>query len=328
MDILFLGTSSGCPTKQRNVTGIAVIPENSKGWYLVDCGEATQHQLLHTSLTVNSLHAVFITHIHGDHCYGLPGLIASAAMLGRKHPLPIIAPQGIEAWLRATIEHTALFLPYELQFIATESLTTWEDQVVEVQAIFLSHRAPSYAYSFTEANLEGSLNQEKLLCDQIPKGPLWGRLQKGEDVIHEGKTIRSADYRQPPKLIRKMVIGGDNDQPGLLKAACEQAQVLVHEATYTLDIAEKVGESVQHSSAAIVADFAQSIDLPNLVLTHFSGRYQADVQQSPSIADIQNEAAARYRGALFMAEDFARYRLAKSGAFSRINEPFMVGEKK
>lgn len=318
MDIVFLGTSSGCPTKQRNVTGLAVIPENSKGWYLVDCGEATQHQLLHTSLSVNSLQAIFITHIHGDHCYGLPGLIASAAMLGRKQPLPIIAPKGVEAWIRATIEHTALFLPYELQFIATETLTKWADKDVEVEAVFLSHRVPSYAYSFTDIKLEISLNKEKLINENIPQGPLWGRLQKGEDVVYEGKTLFSADYVEQSKLIRKMVIGGDNDQPELLKQACKNAQVLVHEATYTLDVAAKVGDSVQHSSAAIVADFAQSIGLPNLVLTHFSGRYQNDSQQTPSIADIQNEAAVRYTGSLFLAEDFARFRLSKTGLFSRI----------
>lgn len=318
MDIVFLGTSSGCPTKQRNVTGLAVIPENSKGWYLVDCGEATQHQLLHTPLSVNSLQAIFVTHIHGDHCYGLPGLIASAAMLGRKQPLPIIAPKGVEAWIRATIEHTALFLPYELQFIATETLTKWADKDVEVEAVFLSHRVPSYAYSFTDIKLEISLNKEKLINENIPQGPLWGRLQKGEDVVYEGKTLFSADYVEQSKLIRKMVIGGDNDQPELLKQACKNAQVLVHEATYTLDVAAKVGDSVQHSSAAIVADFAQSIGLPNLVLTHFSGRYQNDSQQTPSIADIQNEAAVRYTGSLFLAEDFARFRLSKTGLFSRI----------
>lgn len=318
MDIVFLGTSSGCPTKQRNVTGLAVIPENSKGWYLVDCGEATQHQLLHTPLSVNSLQAILVTHIHGDHCYGLPGLIASAAMLGRKQPLPIIAPKGVEAWIRATIEHTALFLPYELQFIATETLTKWSDKDVDVEAVFLSHRVPSYAYSFTDIKLEISLNKEKLINENIPQGPLWGRLQKGEDVVYEGKILFSADYVEQSKLIRKMVIGGDNDQPELLKQACKNAQVLVHEATYTLDVAAKVGDSVQHSSAAIVADFAQSISLPNLVLTHFSGRYQNDSQQTPSIADIQKEAADRYTGSLFLAEDLARYRLSKTGLFSRI----------
>ena len=89
MNIVFLGTSAGVPTKTRNVTGIAVREERGNGWYLVDCGEGTQHQILHTNLSINALQAIFITHIHGDHCYGLPGILASAAMNGRKAPLKI-----------------------------------------------------------------------------------------------------------------------------------------------------------------------------------------------------------------------------------------------
>nr|MCH1932376.1 MBL fold metallo-hydrolase [Shewanella shenzhenensis] len=85
MKLQFLGTSAGVPTKQRNVTGLALSESEGKGWYLIDCGEATQHQLLHTHLTLNTLKAIFITHVHGDHSYGLPGILASAAMNGRKN---------------------------------------------------------------------------------------------------------------------------------------------------------------------------------------------------------------------------------------------------
>lgn len=123
MDLIFLGTSSGTPTKQRNVTGLALAADSGKAWYLVDCGEATQHQLLHTPLSLNGLRAIFITHVHGDHCYGLPGLLASAAMAGRKDPLPIVAPKGIEAWIRATLELTAVFLPFALEFIPWKAST-------------------------------------------------------------------------------------------------------------------------------------------------------------------------------------------------------------
>ncbi len=318
MDILFLGTSSGTPTKQRNVTGLAVVAENGKGWYLVDCGEATQHQLLHTPLSVNGLRAIFITHVHGDHCYGLPGLLASAAMAGRKDALPIVAPRGIEAWVRATMELTAVFLPYALEFIATETLTTWQDADVRVAAAALSHRVPSYAYSFTELKVESYLDTARLLREGIPQGPVWGRLKKGEDVAHEGTTLHGVDYLSYPNKARKIVVGGDNDQPALLHTLCHEAQVLVHESTYTQEVADKVGSSVQHSSAAGVAAFAASADMPNLVLTHFSARYQSDVRQSPSIADIQSEAAAHFGGRLFLAEDFARYRLSRSGELSRI----------
>jgi ribonuclease Z len=136
--------------------------------------------------------------------------------------------------------------------------------------------------------------------------------------LHEGKLLSGSNYLSYPNKARRIVVGGDNDRPALLSDACKDAQVLIHEATYTLEVAEKVGPGVQHSSAAIVAAFAEAAGLPNLVLTHFSPRYQADTAQSPSIADIQAEAEQGYRGNLFLAEDFARYRLSRSGQFSRI----------
>ncbi|CAM5602375.1 Ribonuclease BN [Stutzerimonas stutzeri] len=93
--LVFLGTSSGTPTPARNVTGLALQEDAGKAWYLIDCGEGTQHRLLRMPLSLHDLRAIFITHVHGDHCYGLPGLLASAGMMGRRHPLEIIAPAGI-----------------------------------------------------------------------------------------------------------------------------------------------------------------------------------------------------------------------------------------
>jgi len=317
MDLLFLGTSSGTPTKTRNVTGLALIEEQGRQWFLIDCGEGTQHQLLRTGLSVNDLETVFITHVHGDHCYGLPGLLASAGMHGRRTPLTVIAPLGVEAWWQATVQHTQLHLPYEVEFKATESLTGHRVRNVMVDAITLSHRVPSYAYAFTEAEVEPVLDVDRLTREGVPQGPLWGQLKKGLDIDHEGRRLKSSEYLKPASRPRKVVVGGDNDRPALLAEACRHADVLVHEATYTADVAKKVGEGVGHSSADIVAAFAQEIALPNLVLTHFSARYQSNPAQSPSIADVQGEAAAHYRGKLFMAEDFARYRLHKTGAFER-----------
>lgn len=318
MEILFLGTSSGTPTKQRNVTGLALTPESGSGWYLIDCGEGTQHQLLHTPLSLRGLRAIFITHIHGDHCYGLPGLLASAAMSGRRAPLPIIAPNGIEHWIKATQQQTAMYLPFDLEFIAAESLPSWQGDDVSLEATLLSHRVPSYAYCFTDAKLDASLDTDKLIQEQIPKGQIWGRLKKGENVVHEGRMLKPYDYLHYPNKARRIVVSGDNERPELLTETCKGAHVLVHEATYTQDIASKVGDNVQHSAAANVASFAEKLGLPHLVLTHFSPRYQSDVSHSPSIADIQAEASAFYHGQLFLAEDFARYRLNKAGQLTLV----------
>jgi len=318
LDILFLGTSSGTPTKTRNVTGIALLEETGSAWYLVDCGEGTQHQLLRSPLSTNDLQAIFITHVHGDHCYGLPGLLASAGMHGRKKPLTIVAPAGIEGWIKSTQQLTHLFLPFKLQFLATESLADWKINNLLVDAIALSHRVPSFAYRFTEATVEPVLDTESLARDGVPQGPLWGQLKKGMDVVHGGRTLRSGDYLRYPHRPRRIIVAGDNDRPVLLSDACQQAQVLVHEATYTKDVGDRIAESVGHSTAALVASFAQTVGLPNLVLTHFSARYQSDPSQAPSIEDVRAEAAANYHAQLYLAEDFARYRLSRAGQLSRI----------
>jgi ribonuclease Z len=321
MNLTFLGTSAGMPTKARNVTALALQEERGRAWYLVDCGEATQHQILRTKLSLNRLAAIFITHVHGDHCYGLPGLLASAAMSGRVEPLNIVAPKGIEEWIKGTILHTTLYLPFELQFFATESLSEFGTGNVVVDAITLSHRVPSYAYCFTEINLESRLNQEKLIADGIPRGPLWGEIKKGIDVQFEGKHLCSEDYLIFDNKPRKIVVGGDNDKPELLAEACHDCHVLVHEATYTADVAAKSGESFGHSSAEQIALFAESVSIPNLVLTHFSARYQNNPALSPSIEDIHKEAATFYSGNLFLAKDFHEYALKKSGDLCLATHP-------
>lgn len=315
MDILFLGTSSGTPTKTRNVTGIAVLEEKGRTWYLIDCGEGTQHQLLHTNLSLNELQAIFITHVHGDHCYGLPGLLASAGMNGRKAPLKIVAPKGIEAWFLSTQQHTQLYLPFEVKFIETETFQSTNFGSFVVSSIELSHRVPSFAYIFTEANVETNLDSEKLILNGIPQGPLWGKLKKGLDVEYEGNTIHAKEYLKVDGIPRKVIICGDNDSPELLTEASKNCHVIVHEATYTIDIAKKIGDSVGHSFAELIASFSEKASIPNLILTHFSPRYQSNTEISPSIKDIYNEAVSFYKGKLFITEDFYRYRLKKIWRF-------------
>lgn len=125
MDLLFLGTSAGVPTKARNVSATAVIEASGSHWYLVDCGEGTQHRLLHTPLSIRDLRAIFITHVHGDHCFGLPGLLASAGMSGRTQPLEVILPAVLHDWVRQGLVASDTFLPFELRLLPVEELVAW-----------------------------------------------------------------------------------------------------------------------------------------------------------------------------------------------------------
>ena len=313
MDLLFLGTSAGVPTKARNVSATAVIEASGSQWYLVDCGEGTQHQLLRTPLSIRDLRGVFITHVHGDHCFGLLGLLASAGMSGRTQPLDLILPAALHDWLRLGLAASDTFLPFELRLLAVEQLTDWCSDTLRVSTVQLSHRVPSVGYVFTELNPEPRLDVQRLDAEGIPRGPLWGELAKGHSVEHAGRVLHGRDYLRASRPARKVIVCGDNDSPELLAEVAKGADVLVHEATFTQPIIERSGATFGHSSAAQVARFAEAAGVRNLVLTHFSARYQPDPRRSPCIDDVREEALAQYSGNLTLARDLQRYHIGRDG---------------
>jgi len=349
LKLTFLGTSAGAPTKQRNVTALAIECLNvhnsgsqqqgnpqqssnqnkkSRPWLLIDCGEGTQQQLLHTKLSLRQLTAICITHVHGDHCYGLPGLLASAAMSGRRDPLTLIAPNAIATLLEAIVSTTELYLPFTLDFVSIEDLLSQESdkgkvtleldgqQQIMIEVYPLSHRVPSHGFGITQTISRRLLNTDKLKENGIPASPLWGKLQQGKDVIIEdGQQLRSADYVHNDMQRTKVVVAGDNDTPECLSAAVADTDLLVHEATYTHEVlmaiqARNPEFDPMHSSAHIVGTFAQKIGVQNLILTHFSARYQSfdnPESETPNMAYIRLDAQSVYKGNLWMAVDFAQY---------------------
>ncbi|WP_284379365.1 ribonuclease Z [Pseudomonas putida] len=313
MDLLFLGTSAGVPTKARNVSATAVIEASGSHWYLVDCGEGTQHRLLHTPLSIRDLRAIFITHVHGDHCFGLPGLLASAGMSGRTQPLDLVLPAALHDWVRQGLVASDTFLPFELRLLAVEDLVEWRSDAVQVSSVQLSHRVPSVGFVFTELNPEPRLDIPRLEAEGIPRGPLWGDLAKGLTVQHGGQLLHGSDYLRPSRPPRRVIVCGDNDTPALLADAARGADVLVHEATFTQAVVERTGVTFGHSTAAAVARFAEAAGVRNLVLTHFSARYQNDPRRSPSIDNLRDEALAHYSGQLTLAQDLQRYHIGRDG---------------
>jgi len=317
MEILFLGTSSGTPTRQRNMSGVALRLRGARQWVLVDCAEGTQHRILRTPLSLNSLRAVFITHMHGDHCYGLPGLLASAGLLNRSEPLTIVGPPPLRGMIEAIMAASELTLPYPVTFLTPHdlqdaSLLQQALPDLAVEATALSHRIPSWAYGFTESALERRLDTDKLRADAVPSSALWGELQRGRDItLEDGRRIAAHDYLLPPRRARRIVVAGDNDSPELLMDAARGADVLVHEATYTEEILLKVGPGPQHSSALRVARFAQEAGVRNLVLTHFSPRYQDGGPLPLSL--LEDEARAEFDGHLVLARDLDHFVLDRTG---------------
>ena len=322
MQVIFLGTSSGTPTRDRNVSGIAIGSTQNKAWCLLDCGEGTQHQLLKTPLSLLNLQAICITHVHGDHCYGLPGLLASAALAGRTAPLYLLAPRAIQTFIATMQATTQLWLSYELQFVAIDEPHALPDLLFDLSITELSHRVPSFAFTFSEKTVEHKLDTAKLKQAGIAPGAIWGQLQQGQTVnLPDGRVLIAADYVQAPRKARRIIIAGDNDTPRLLADVAHSAEVLIHEATYTEDIAAKVGTHPQHCTAKRVAELAQTLSLPHLILTHFSARYRGDKDESPSLWDLQREAQAVYSGNVQMARDFSIFVLQKNGQLTRSELP-------
>lgn len=333
LKLTFLGTSAGVPTKARNVTALAVecvnpYSHSNKGaqpWVLIDCGEGTQQQLLHTKLSLHKLAAICITHVHGDHCYGLPGLLASAAMSGRTEPLTIIAPKAIDQLLDAVTLTTQLYLPFAIEFMAIEDVLSQKNGQINIDFTHqhslnvditkLSHRVPSHAFGITQTIHQRKLNTDKLNTDNVPASELWGRLQRGEDVtLADGRHLKADDYVMDAQRRTRIVVAGDNDAPSLLTNAVKDTDALIHEATYTQAVKDKILAKKEvdpmHSSAFDVAQFAQNQGVANLILTHFSARYQSfdnPDSDTPNMAHIRQEAKQYYQGQLFLAQDFAQF---------------------
>ncbi|MBI6898392.1 ribonuclease Z [Pseudomonas putida] len=318
MDLQFLGTSSGVPTKARNVSATAVIESSGTGWYLVDCGEGTQHQLLHSPLSVRDLRAILITHVHGDHCFGLPGLLASAGMSGRKEPLQLVLPADLQAWVRQSLAVSDTYLPFELQMQPVETFTGLEHGNVQIGVVELSHRVPSYGFVFEERDPEPRLDTQRLQADGIPAGPLWGQLARGRTVEHEGRQLDPQTYLQPTRPAQRIIVCGDNDRPELLSTLAANVDVLVHEATFTQPVVERAQATFGHSTAAAVARFAETAGVKSLVLTHFSARYQSGGGRGGSIEQVREEALAHYNGHLTLARDLQRYRLGRDGVLVEV----------
>ncbi|MCL4130455.1 UNVERIFIED_CONTAM: hypothetical protein GTU68_043997, partial [Idotea baltica] len=184
----------GAPTKTRNVSAIALIESRGNASHLIDCGEATQHQILHTRLSRNTLSTIFITHLHADHCYGLPGLLASAGLNGRTKLLRIFAPEGAKEWIEFTQNISELYLPYPLEFKTPNDVSACDFNQVTVSSITLSHSISSFGYAFTESNIPQTLNVGKLTAKGTPQGPLWGKIQAGNNVEVDGVSYKSTDF--------------------------------------------------------------------------------------------------------------------------------------
>jgi len=314
----FLGTSAGGPTIERNVAALALTFEQKGMWYLFDAGDGTQQQILKTSLSLPRLDKIFITHMHGDHCYGLPGLLTSRGLMsGGEKGVTIYGPVGIKEFVITILRLSHTNLDYEIDFVEfSESQTIFEDNCEIIRCVKLSHDAPSFGFVIEEKERAGVFDVEKARAAGVPNGPLYGKLSRGETIVLDnGRVFDGADFVGPSRKGRKVIIGGDNDSPELLEDCLQSADVFIHESTHTKEVKENLAWDARHSTAESVAEVATRAGVANLILTHFSPRYSLKVPDghASSLSRVRDEAQSKYSGNLKMAQDFDCFSLDRNG---------------
>lgn len=277
MEIEFLGTGAGVPAKHRNVTGIALklLDERNAVW-LFDCGEGTQMQILRSTIRPRKIEKIFITHLHGDHIFGLPGLISSRSFQGGTEPLEIYGPRGIRDFVQMALRVSQTRLSYPLKFIEiAENGVLFEDKQFKVICEKLDHGIDSFGYRMVEADHEGELQADKLLALGVKPGPLFGRLKKGETVtLPDGRKINGLDFVGQKRRGRIVTILGDTRFTQASIRLAENADVLVHESTFNKNEAQ-MARSYFHSTTEQAAQVAKEAGATCLLLTHISARYLA-----------------------------------------------------
>ena len=275
MELQFLGTGAGVPAKMRNVSSIALklLDERNEIW-LFDCGEATQQQILNTTIRPGKIKKIFITHLHGDHIFGLPGLLTSRSFQGGEDELTVYGPKGIKRFIDASIAVSYSKLGYPLKVVEfEEDGVLFEDKQFKVEAMKLEHGIPSYGFRMTEADQIGELKADELKALGVPFGPVFGRLKRGEVVtLEDGRVIDGKDYVSEDIKGRIVVICGDTRFTPKSITLAQNANVLVHEATYEAD-KEKTARQHFHSTSKQAATIALEANVQQLYLTHISARY-------------------------------------------------------
>ncbi|MEM2121100.1 MAG: ribonuclease Z [Candidatus Woesearchaeota archaeon] len=295
--ILFLGTSSMVPTKDRNHTSILLKFKEEN--ILIDCGEGTQRQLKIANEKVTRITKILITHWHGDHVLGIPGLLQTMAASNYQKTLLIFGPDGTKKFFE-NIMKIFVFnnqINYEVREISKDGVF-YENEDFKIEAYKLEHKIPCLGYRFVEKD-KRKINVAALKKYKIPEGPIVGRLQRGEDIVYNGKRIRADDvsYIQKGKIVG--FITDTNVCENCLNVASD-ADILISEATFKEDLEEKALE-YSHLTVKDAAYIATRANVKKLVLTHFSQRYKG-------IGELEEEAKKYFKNSV-CAYDFMRISL-------------------
>jgi len=315
MKVIFLGTSSGMPTLKRNVSSIALVFINKNKLWLWDCGEGTQKQIQKTYLKLSKLEKIFISHLHGDHVFGLPGLLASRGLRGGKNQqkVQIFGPKGLDKYLKETLNITETYISYEIEIeIIPPNLSAgiiWEDEEYIVRYTELNHNIKTYAYSVEEKKDRSHFLIDKARRLNIPPGPIYRTLKEGKTIeLPNGRIFHGKNFLSKVRKRRKMVFCGDTTYCENLVHLAKGADLLIHEATFSQQ-EEDLAKRNFHSTTTIAAKVAKEAQVKQLILTHISPRYGSS-NNKPAITE--KELLAEAQGVFpetILAEDFMEHEI-------------------
>ncbi len=281
MELLFAGTGAGMPSRERNVTSIVLdLHDSTHHSWLFDCGEGTQHQLLRTAVKLSRIDRIFITHLHGDHIFGLPGLLASRSMQGISQPLVVYGPPGIREFIDTSLRLSGSWLTFPCEIIEIAAGEVHHDSHYRVTAFPLTHPVECYGYRIDEHDKPGALDVAKLQQDGVPTGPWYYDLKQGRSVtLVDGRVINGLDYTGSATAGRSLAIFGDTAPTPAAGELAAGVNLMVHEATLEAALEEKANAR-GHSSTVQAARLAQQCGAQRLIITHLSSRYlKHDVQR-------------------------------------------------
>ena len=306
MQVTFLGTSSGVPTRSRNVSSVALrLPQRSELW-LFDCGEATQHQFLRSDLRVSQLRRIFITHMHGDHVFGLPGLLASLGLAGSCTGIDLYGPDPLRDYLEGVLRTSSTRISYPLRShrvkeAARTGAVLLDDDDLQVRCTLLTHRVPAYAYRVDQKPRPGRFDVARAQALGIPAGPIYADLKAGKEIcLEDGRIIRGSSLCGPPRPGCSVVYCTDTVFSEAAVELAEGADLLIHESTFSHGEADLAFQR-QHSTSTMAAQTALAAKVGQLALTHLSPRYMPGNPITPD--DLLQEARAIFPNTL-LAKDF------------------------
>lgn len=293
LSIIFLGTAGSVPTKMRSLPAIAI--QRKGEIILFDCGESAQRQMLKAGLSFNRNMKIFITHMHGDHILGLPGLIQTMSLLDRTKKLVIYGPVGLEDFISAikeTVQFTLTF-PLEIAEIKDEGIVCREKEY-KIYAARANHVTTAFAYSLVEKLRPGKFYPEKAKELGVPEGVLWSKLQHGASIkLQNGSIVESKQVVGPSRSGRKIVYTGDSRFSKSLVELAKNADLLIHDCTFDDELAERAEED-GHSTPTQAAKTAKKANAKQLILTHISARYKTpDLLQSQAAKDFSKVDVAK-----------------------------------